>query len=99
MPSDPKGDVLHVDGPTRDAIVEYLRGAARMLSFVHQKKWVHQCADLIEIHFPVSAEPSPQWCPVCKGYHADPGQRTDAGVVLRRCPLLSEDDPRQHYGF
>jgi hypothetical protein len=36
----------------------------------------------------------PQWCPVCKAYHASPGEKTDAGQLTRPCPLLPDDDPR-----
>lgn len=38
--------------------------------------------------------PAPQWCPVCKTYHLEVGEKTDAGKLMRQCPLLSVDDPR-----
>jgi hypothetical protein len=36
----------------------------------------------------------PQWCPVCKTYHGDVGEQTDAGLITRACPLLPTDNPR-----
>src|SRR4051812_39451238 len=42
-------------------------------------------------------EPLPQWCPVCKHYHDNVGEQTDAGLITRACPLVSTDDPR-YYG-
>jgi hypothetical protein len=37
-----------------------------------------------------------QWCPICKTYHSNPGQKTDAGTITRLCPLLRADDPRNY---
>lgn len=36
------------------------------------------------------------WCPVCKSYHTDPGEKTDAGALIRRCSVIDRDDPRNH---
>lgn len=52
MPSDPKGDALRVDGPTRDAIIEALRAEAGL------PRSGYETADFIASRFPVSAEPS-----------------------------------------
>jgi hypothetical protein len=38
-----------------------------------------------------------QWCPVCKTYHVDPGEKTDAGVLTRPCPQIPADDPRNRH--
>lgn len=40
---------------------------------------------------------SVQWCPVCRTYHAEVGEKTDAGAVTRPCPLIPTCDPR-YYG-
>ena len=32
-----------------------------------------------------------QWCPVCKTFHDDPGEKTDAGRLTRPCPRLAAD--------
>jgi hypothetical protein len=38
-----------------------------------------------------------QWCPICKRYHDDVGEKTDAGDITRPCPRIPTDDPR-YYG-
>jgi hypothetical protein len=35
-----------------------------------------------------------QWCPVCKQYHQNVGEMTDAGTVTRACPNVPTDHPR-----
>lgn len=32
--------------------------------------------------------PRDQWCPVCHRYHFAVGEKTDAGRLVRECPLL-----------
>jgi hypothetical protein len=29
-----------------------------------------------------------QWCPICRTYHRDPGEKTDAGWITKPCPVL-----------
>lgn len=43
--------------------------------------------------------PKPEWCPVCKTYHTDPGARRDDGRPMRPCPLLPLHHGAQHNGF
>jgi hypothetical protein len=38
------------------------------------------------------------WCPICKTYHHNVGERTDAGKVTRPCPLLADFDARNWMG-
>lgn len=42
-------------------------------------------------------EPLPQWCPVCKTYHTEPGEKTDAGRLVRQCPSIPLTDPRNRF--
>lgn len=44
-------------------------------------------------------QPLPEWCPVCHTYHRDPGSKTDAGKLVRRCGHLSPDDPLNQFEF
>lgn len=37
---------------------------------------------------------SAAWCPVCKNYHTEPGERTDAGKLTRQCSRIPADDLR-----
>lgn len=34
------------------------------------------------------------WCAVCKTYHENVGEKTDAGKLTRQCPRIPVDDPR-----
>jgi hypothetical protein len=43
------------------------------------------------------SQPQSQWCPICKTFHRDVGEATDAGVATRACVLVPTDDPR-YYG-
>jgi hypothetical protein len=61
MTSNSKGDMLRVDGPTRDAIIEALRDRTGKSA----RQWHEHtdAADFIKERFPVSAEPdSIEWC-------------------------------------
>ena len=40
--------------------------------------------------------PRDQWCPVCKTYHENVGEKTDIGELTKPCPLIPADDPRNH---
>lgn len=38
-----------------------------------------------------------EWCPVCHTHHVAPGEKTDAGGLVRVCPQLAADDPRNQF--
>lgn len=60
-----------------------------------ERKWTEmrilRCADLRVL---VGQIRSPQWCPVCKTYHDEVGEKTDAGELTRQCPRIPVDHPR-----
>lgn len=35
-----------------------------------------------------------EWCPICKTYHFNPGEKSDSGKVTRECPEIPSTDPR-----
>jgi hypothetical protein len=37
-------------------------------------------------------ESRPQWCPVCKTYHVEVGEKTDAGRLVKPCPRLRGEE-------
>jgi hypothetical protein len=40
-----------------------------------------------ELEAQATPEPQDQWCPVCKTYHKNVGEKTDSGYVTRPCPI------------
>lgn len=60
----------------------------------YQEKYAalrHIAADAL---YSARAVSHPEWCPVCKTYHHNPGVRTDAGGLVEQCPEIPKDDPR-----
>jgi hypothetical protein len=63
------------------------------------KTGCYDAADAIQRHFfPRRSQIPPQWCPICKTYHHNVGERTDAGKVTRPCPLLADFDAQNWMG-
>lgn len=58
-------------------------------------------ARVVEYHQEQMTEPAPtpqpQWCSVCKAYHVNAGESTDAGIITRACPKVPTNDSR-YYG-
>lgn len=49
------------------------------------------------VSYEIKPDVADQWCPVCKTFHREVGETTDAGRITRACPLLPTTDPR-YYG-
>lgn len=54
-------------------------------------------SEVVSVGYEIRQSPATQWCPVCKRYHEEVGESTDAGLITRACPLIPTTDPR-YYG-
>jgi hypothetical protein len=64
---------------------------------VHESRLTNISERVRELDAERKRQPQPQWCSICKTFHRDVGEATDAGVATRACPLVPTNDPR-YYG-
>lgn len=78
---------------TRERLRDLLNSQAFAGRKVGFTAFIDRACEAAETEY-AEALPKEQWCPVCHGHHDHPGEKQDDGKLVRQCPMIPQDDPR-----
>lgn len=85
---------MNVAPEVRKRLNDLLTSEFFMGSAVGYSAFIDRACEAAETAIAQASRSRAQWCPVCRSHHDNPGEKTDRGALIRRCPMLPDSDPR-----